>query len=476
MSRRMLRTRLPIPSFCVLLRPASRSKGSSVQSGSHWKRAGLGLLVGVTIAAWLNLAEVPASAQGAKGKAAKKPEKPEKPQEPEQLELRSLAFDFVVGSDEYTPDPDETPEGQARLVVITNRAKELYREYDVIERERRPLAGQRDIIGGEMYQLGTRLNQVSAAIRQTNTNIAELQSQISVSNNNDLKNQLRAEQQSLGALQAEGQGCSNAINARRPKFDALCIAIKPLDNRLQKMWAELNDCRKQWLEIRVPNEKYARSDFELLKSVLNDWLIVDGLWPDAFCWGALCSYELGDFDRADELIEKADKIRTNVLGSRKTWSQIEALQGLVYYRLPRQQRKSVSSLEKAMSHVDKEDWVTPFIAGRAAAEPDRKKAAKAKAYFERALKTKPNCIYASFHLAVLQTTTDEKAVRDVPAGLKVLESLWTRTGKRSWRMSVALAKAYDAANRKGDANRQWETALALAPERNRANLRTSSSQ
>jgi tetratricopeptide (TPR) repeat protein len=266
------------------------------------------------------------------------------------------------------------------------------------------------------------------------------------------------------------QSNSNEINLRQPKLTALNIALKPLDDRLIKLWQELNSCRKQWLDLRVPHEKYARSDFEQLKIVIDDWLRIDGLWPDAFCWGALCAYELGDYEKAEQLVASADKIRTEVLGSRKTWSQVEALQGLIACRATGQRGKSVGFIEKAMGHVDqKKDWVTHFVAGRAASEHERL-ATKAKAYFDRALKIKPNSLCVKYHMALLQTTSGNKSVLDVAAGTKLLESVWSRTGKRSWRMSFALVKAYDAAKHKADADNQWEATLALAPPSKHAEL------
>jgi tetratricopeptide (TPR) repeat protein len=404
-------------------------------------------------------------AQGGNAKNAKNANKPE---EPTAMELPSLGFDYDAADD--VTDPDETPDGKTRLNEVTNRAREIYREYNAVERERRPLAGPRDILAREVYQLAVGINDATAAAAQAEKQIFTLQQQIAASNDAALKNALSNQQQILANLKLLAQNNANAINMRQPKLNALNIAIKPLDDRLRKLWEELNSCRKQWLDLRVPHEKYARSDFEQLKIVIDDWLRIDGLWPDAFCWGALCAFELGDYEKAQELVERADKIRTEVLGSRKTWSQVEALQGLIASRAPGQRGKSTGFIDKAMGHVDREkDWVTHFVAGRAASEHERL-ATKAKAYFDRALKIKPNSLCVKYHLALLQTTSPNKSVVDVAAGTKLLESVWSRTGKRSWRMSFALVKAYDAAKRKADADNQWEATLALAPAGKHAEL------
>ncbi|MBS0203573.1 MAG: hypothetical protein JSS49_11780 [Planctomycetes bacterium] len=423
-----------------------------------------------------------ALAQNAKGKTSKKSGKAAAVEENTQEELPELSFGYDVRDiDEYVPDPDETPEGKARIGEVSNRAREIYREYNAVEKERRPLAGPRDILLGEIFQLQTVINESTVLIVQNNAQIASLQRMLGLLNGAELanaKNAISNLQANVANLSGIIRGNNTEIANRQPKLNALNIAIRPLDDRLRKLWEELNACRKQWLELRVPQEKYTRSDFEQLKFVIDDWLRIDGLWPDAFCWGALCAYELGDYEKAAELVEKADKIRTQVLRIKKTWSQVEALQGLVCYQLPGQRGKSAGWIQKSMSHGGKEkeaDWVTPFIAARAASEHERY-ASKAKAYYERALKIKPNCLCAKYGLARLQTTSSDKSVSDLTGGTKLLESIWSRTGKRSWRMSFALVQAYDAAKRKGDAERQWDTTLALAPASQHAELNAKRNQ
>jgi tetratricopeptide (TPR) repeat protein len=209
---------------------------------------------------------------------------------------------------------------------------------------------------------------------------------------------------------------------------------------------------------------------------IDDWLRIDGLWPQAFCWGALCAYELGDYEKAAEWSEKADQLRVEIFQSRKPWAQIEALQGLIALNTPGQRSRSMGFIQKAMSHADKvKDWETHFVAGRTLAENERQ-ASRAKAYLEKALAIKPSCLCAKYWLARLQTTSADKSVQDVAAGTKLLESLWSRTGKRSWRISFALVRAYDAAERTADSDRQWATTLAMAPAGKHAELKSQRSQ
>lgn len=414
-------------------------------------------------------------AQGTKAKG-KKGEEPAKAAvaEVEVQELPNLNFESVYqDADQMAADPDDTPEGQARLNEVVRRAKEIYREYENIERERRPLAGPRDVMVGEMLQLATGINQANATIIQLNKQIADLNNQMVVTNNAGLKSEIASRQATISVLQQRIQFSNSEIAARQPKVAALNAQIKPLDDRLRKLWEELNACRKQWLELRVPVDKYNRADFERLKIVIDEWLRVDGLWPQAFCFGALCAFEMGDYEKASDLVERADKLREEVIYSRREWPQILALRGLVTFRAAGQRSRASTILQKAISSLEKTkdtDWETSFVIGRALADKDGQES-RAMAFFERTLKIKPNCLCAKHWMSRIQTTTSNKKIQDLEGGIKLLESVWSRTGKRSWRISFDLVRAYDNAKRKDAADQQWEVTLRLAPSNEHADLR-----
>lgn len=383
--------------------------------------------------------------------------------------LEELTFSAVSGPEGDggpTSEVDETPEGQARLGEVMGRAREIFRERDGVEKVRRPIAGPRDVLVGECFQLSQAMLLAQQTIIQANNEIRNCQRLLKVSDNTAaLNNQIQAAQGRIGGAQTVLNVNQAEIAKRQPTIQALNLQIQPLDERLKKLWEELNNARKQWLELRQPQKKYAYGRFENLKRVLDDWLLVDGLWPEAFCWAALCAYELGSYETAWEFVDKAGEIRTT-LNFPKAWAQGEALRGLIALKIPARRGKSAGHLQSAQLYANKfkkVDWQTYFLVGRASFEND-KMASKAKANFEKALKINPDLPCVKYWYGRLQTCSTVASVRDVAAGLDKLEGLWQRSTKESWRLSHALVLGYDAANRTADADAAWESTLELAPK------------
>jgi tetratricopeptide (TPR) repeat protein len=275
----------------------------------------------------------------------------------------------------------------------------------------------------------------------------------------------------LDNIRAQGSFLQNRIAVRnkfidelRVKVEALNIQILPFDERLQKLWQELTEARKQWLEQRQPLDKYCRGDFENLRRVLDAWLLIDGLWPSAFAWAALCSLELQDHEKATAYLQKVEKIPAEAgRQSRFATAQISALTGLVKSKQPGQQGKASKAIEIALRDADrKSGWETYFLVGRYYVDREREML-KAKANFEKALKIKPYCPSARLWLARIQTSSSNEEIRDLKAGTKTLESMWKSTGERSWRIGYFLFEAFHRAGRSADANRMWEKTLELAP-------------
>lgn len=395
-------------------------------------------------------------------KGADPAEEPENP--PEDVDFGAVPITF---RDDNTPDElDATDAGRERLQKLEARARDIFKERDSVERQRQPLVTPRDNLLGEVTLLNQGILTTQQAILQGQTQRRKLQQRLNDGENTEaVNNQLQNLDNQLAMANRAIAFNQNEIAERTPEIDALNLLIRPLDLRLLKLWLELNDFRKQWLEIRQPQFKYAHGNFEALKQVIDDWVLIDGLWPEAFCWAALTNYELGNYEAAWDDVDRAAELR-KTLRFPKAWAQGEALRGLIAARIPERKSKAAGHLQSAQVYVNKDkktNWQAFFLVGRAALEND-KQAAKARASFDKALKINPNATCVKYWYGQLQVTTTTATVRDVAAGTKALEGLWEKSTKQSWRLANGLVLAYDAANREDDADLVWEVVLELAPK------------
>lgn len=390
-----------------------------------------------------------------------------------------VEIDFDSGRDletELTPilqDKDETAEGRQRLKEIEAKARKIYVDRKVVLEKRGPPAQQRDVLLGNFNQAEALIVEAKQNFAALANNEVELKRQLALSNG-PAAQQLQSQ---IAASQAQRQNLTTGVNNQlaiqmnlKPKIDALNNTIRPYDAELMQLWNQLNEARKQWLEIRQPMEKYSRGEFESLRRVLDDWLLIDGLWHTAFAWAALCSHELQDSDKASEYLEKSQNIPPE-FQSKSSMAQLAALTAVVVAKLPAQAPRAAKAAAAALRDADKKiDWATYFLVGRYYADRERE-LSRAKANFESALKIKPNCLSAKLWLARIQTTAADEKVLDPKAGLKTLEYLWTTTGKRSWRLAYFQFEALHRAGRAEDADLMWEQALRLAPAQRHEQMR-----
>lgn len=381
-------------------------------------------------------------------------------------ELNFGAGPVALPEDGSMVDLDETPDGKQRLEAVQQRAREIFKERDKVDRLRRPLVIPRDQLLGEVVLLNQGIAKAQQVIQQSQFAIRNLQRlQNNGQNNQATQDEISNQQDQIRLANEAIAYNQDEIAERATEINALNLQIEPLDARLFKLWTELNGCRKQWLEIRQPQLKYAYGHIESLKRVIDDWVLLDGLWPDAFCWAALCNYELGNYEEAWANVEQAAELRTT-LRFPKAWAQGEALRGLIAAQMRERRNKSAGFLQAASLFAAKDkntNWETHFLIGRASFDND-KMAAKAKASFEKALKIQPDAACVQYWNARLQTTSSVPAVRDVERGTKTLETLWARSTKTSWRLSNALVTAYDAYDQEAKSKDLWEITLQLAPK------------
>lgn len=376
----------------------------------------------------------------------------------------------LAGND---PDPEHLPWAITKLTELVRQVREANLECTTIARDCRPLITEKINLHAEVAKKQLLAAAADIKVNNLDPQLKILSQRVRFSNVGLLLNAQEDELRAQRDAAARTRDTNVAeIDNHRARIGQLQETLNYSSIKFKRRWDELNDCRKQWLEICRPHDKYARADFEGARRVTDEWLRVDSLWMDAYCWSALCAYELGEYLPAKERIEAAEKLRTEVLMQVRPIRLIEAMQGLIAIQQPAQRSKSAAILQRAMTNLDKDDWQTPFVAGRAAVELGRQDA-KAKAYFERALKINPECQYAKYWLGLLQTTSTETRVRDLDGGIALLESTWSFSRKQSWRIGVALARAYEAADRGPAASRQWKTTLDLVPvsERSKLNLK-----
>jgi tetratricopeptide (TPR) repeat protein len=416
------------------------------------------------------------AAKNAKKKPAKKAAPAPKVEAPRVnlLDLPELDFDAVpVNAVPAVLDPDETPEGQQRIREIEDRARTIFRDIDATMDKRRPFAVDRDLRLAEFNQAEASIIAEQQQLTACQLQAEGIRQQLSTPTTNraNLLGQLAVLNATISGLSMQIDGRVEFQKELLPQITALNAQMLPFDERLVKLWAELTECRKQWLEQRQPLAKYTRGEYELLRRVLDDWLVIDGFWQNAFAWASLCSYELGDSDNAAAYLDKAQKIPDGMRRTKRELAQLSALDGLVLSKQHGQTEKAKKAIARALRDADKHTaWETYFLVGRFYADRPMD-LPRAKAHLDTALKIKPNCQSAQLWLARVQTIAASDKVRDLNAGIRSLEKLWDSTGRRSWRMAYFLFEALHRAGRAADAARFWEKAVELAPPERHEQLR-----
>jgi hypothetical protein len=369
----------------------------------------------------------------------------------------------VFNAEEVT-EPDETNEGLTKLEAIQEQIKEIFAERKDTAEEYATHSLHRNQLLEQVQAFNNAITTGQQTILQLQNEARRLQQNLQ--NNVDTQ----GAQAEIGNINVQIRNINRLISEneleirlRTPKITDLNGKISPLEAQLVKLWLDLNTCRQQWLEIRQPQQKYANGDYEGLKQAIDDWLLMDNLWPEALCWAALCRYELGDYQAAWDHVEQASGVRQS-LNFPKAWAQGEALRGLIAAKLPEYRGKAANHVQLANVYVAKDkktNWVVFFILGRAQCD-NEKLAGKAKANFEKALKINSGTECVQYWYARLKTSTTVASVRDVEAGTKTLEELWKHSTKKSWRLAFAMVLAYDSGNRAKDANEAWDIVQSLA--------------
>jgi tetratricopeptide (TPR) repeat protein len=405
------------------------------------------------------------------GKAAAKPSAKTAKSEDEP-ELSQA--DILGKADPNAPagqDVDQTPAGQTRLAAVLEKSKGLIGERGNLVVEHKKLREPRDTLLVEINGLEVGKQQLSLEIDRLEGEIRKNNSQILFSKDQQLINDLTTRNARFAAQQEthRTQIATNnrEIGTRAQRVLELNNQIRPIAERLLAIWKELEFHRQDWAAIRQPVEKYARGEFEQLRVAIDEWVVADEYWPEAYVWAALCAVELKNYQLATSYYKKAAEVRAQLWGTKKPWPPLVALNALIQYGDQKTKTAAATDARRASNILDrKRDWQTNFILGRCYADRDSE-SGKSRSYFEKALEIEPSARCATLWLGRMQTQTTNEKARDLEAGTKLLEQLWVDTGKRSWRQALYLAQAYTAAGKAADATPLWDRAFELAPPENR---------
>ncbi len=411
------------------------------------------------------------------GTAASKSNDKENPADPDDVPLPSLDFAVAVaaGATPMAGYRDETEAASAQLSMAQSKAREIYVEKAGLDEKLKPRLDQREVAKVRLTRATAAANTAQTFLQRNLPEAQRLQRQIANTRDPQLIGQLRDQlipvqlqiDEARGVLAtAQREGTQAATELKN-----LNTEIAELDRRMREIWNDLQESRRVWLDVAEPMRKYTLGDYERLQKSLDAWREIDGLWPDALVFAALCSFELGDDQKAGQLVDEAFATR-ETLRQPKAWAQGPALRALLSLRIPEQRGKTTGLLQEAQSISGKSkepDWLALFLVGRVNAEKDIW-SAKAKASLERVQKIRPEATCAGVWLARVQTTSTNDSVRDPAAGLKVIESLWKASDQRSWRLGSSLVIALHAADRDDDAAKVWDSILPEIPESQRESL------
>jgi hypothetical protein len=278
----------------------------------------------------------------------------EQPRTSNRSEFSQSADDEMLGA---------PSDGLDRLQEIEELARRLSSERDAVARERRPFALRRDEMLGEMTQARGRMARNQIAAVAAGRQITQLENQIKLLSGSEARQlqSLRSRLQSqFNSLVRELKADGKLLDDRATQVNALNLQMSSLEQRMHSLNEELSECRNQWLRIQQPLEKYSHGDFEGLRRVLDDWLVLDSQWPEAFGWAALCAYELDEIDAAANYVKKAEALRWALTGSKRKWPHLEALTALIYQKQPGYE---LDEIDAAANYVKKAEALRWALTG-----------------------------------------------------------------------------------------------------------------
>lgn len=374
------------------------------------------------------------------------------------------------------PDLDELVEGIERVAELENEAAKRQERRLVILQLRAPAAEKLAFVSGELKSLREKVlenrklvEELTKQLRVTNQqfqqakNANDTNSMIALNGN---KNQIIND---MALLTTVIKDLEIKIEEWLPTWQELIRQVTEYDQELEKIKNELNAIRKQWLEVRQLPKKFARADYEKLKKATDDWLVRDGAWPEAHCWSALVSIELGEIGAAKVHIEDAEKALAEHSPEIKAWPLLEAIKGHLLVEINENKPRGLQQLHLAYLQANAlmrkkrpiDAWLVYLIIGRAYSKTLSKQT-QAVAIFDKATEIGGPSYAIDFARAELLVRGAQK-IRDFEKAGRLLEDLWRKTGQRSWRIAYLLTLVHDNSGQQVKADNYWDEVKTLAP-------------
>jgi tetratricopeptide (TPR) repeat protein len=330
--------------------------------------------------------------------------------------------------------------------------------------QRKPKADQRLKLAEASFQAADQMSAAHNNIGTLNYQISDSEGQLALSTGQaaaQLRNHIAQCQRNISQLSGNINTLQSKINSNAVQIAALNQQIHPYDVQLRRLWLDATEVRKKWIDFVNPMGKFTRGDFKELQEHIDVWTRLDTVWPGVYLWAALCAFEQGDQERADNYARLAGTAFQELYGPRKKWSQGEALAGLILSKSRGSSTKAEKLLANARRHANKEsDWETYYFLGCAYA--NKKDNGRAKANFKSALEIAPSHVCLKAWNARIQIRSAD-AEDNIDNEIETLKTYWDASKETSWQLGLFLSEAYLKTNQPEEAKKVLVQALQLVP-------------
>lgn len=373
-------------------------------------------------------------------------------------------------------DADRTTEGQQRMKELKGKAKSLCGRIERLREQRRPHDAKRATLIGPYQQAQARVANANRAGLAAQNAIPNLQRRLQLAfaerDKRALRTQISNANQTIANAKNAIAAANSVISNLGPQIEAINIVIKPINDQIIDAFRQLDECRQQWAAICRPDVKYAREDYEILRGLLDSWLLADGLWPDGMLWAGMCAYATADFKVAAAYLNKIEVLNERVFLQKNLGPKFLTLKAMIVRDQPdtdsrkssRDARRWTTSVASTLRTMERSSKVKPdplayFILAEfhASRTPEHRRAAQ---NYNLALKHDPNNMCALAGLGRLQIQSESDDIASPEKGTEALQELWDRCETKSWRLAMDLADGYRKCDQPNKSREMIEYVLA----------------